>query len=154
RTLDEVVDGVRVIRVAEWARVASAPLCPSMPWHLAKLSADVYHLHFPNPTGEVSYLAVRPKGALVLTYHGDIVRQAAALPVYGPFIETLLRRADVILPTSARYIEHSRWLRRYREKCRVVPSGIDLEPYESLDRGSARARAIRAGHAGPIVLFI
>lgn len=154
RTVEELVDGVRVIRVAEWARVASAPVCPSMPWHLSKIEADIVHLHFPNPTGEVSYLLVRPRGVLAVTYHADIVRQAALLPIYGSFIEALLRRADVILPTSARYIEHSRWLRRYRDKCRVVPSGIDLERFDRLDRSSAPALALRAAHAGPIVLFV
>src|SRR5262249_16189632 len=52
------------------------------------------------------------------------------------------------------YIEHSRWLRRFRDKCRVVPLGIDLERYERLDRGSAPAIAIRSAHPGPIVLFV
>jgi len=154
RTVDERVDGVRVVRVAEWARAMSAPFCPAMPFHLARLEADVVHLHFPNPTGEVSWLLARPKGALVVSYYSDIVRQAAVMPVYAPFMHAVLGRADVILATSDRHIAHSRVLDRHRDRCRVVPLGIDLTPYDQLDRVAAASQALRASHRGPIVLFV
>lgn len=151
RTIDERVDGVRVVRVAEWARLLSTPLCPSMPRWLARLPAEVYHLHFPNPTGEVSWLWVRPRGALAITYHSDIIRQAAVMPVYGPFVRRLLARADVIMPTSDRYIDRSPFLREHRSKCVVIPLGIDLEPYDEV----ARVREIEADDArSPHILFV
>lgn len=154
RTTEGRVEGVRVIRVAEWARLASAPLCPAMPRWVGRLSADVWHLHFPNPTGEVSWLLRRPPGILAVTYHSDIVRQAAALAVYAPVVRALLRRADVIMPTSEPYVRRSPFLRAVAARCRVVPLGIDLEPFERLPRLAAEAGRIRAEAGTPLVLFV
>jgi len=154
RTVDEVVEGVRVIRVSEWARAMSAPFCPSMPRHLASLAPDLCHHHFPNPTGEVSWLMVRPPGSMVITYHCDIIRQAAVMPVYGHFVSALLGAADVIMPTSENQIAFSKFLPRFRDKCRVVPLGIDLEPFLSVQDHAASAATFRARHQMPIILFV
>jgi rhamnosyl/mannosyltransferase len=154
RGSEETLDGVRVVRVGEWARALSAPLCPGFPAALAARTADVWHLHYPNPTGEVSWLLRRPAGLLAVTYHADVVRQRLAMPVYGPLVRALLARADVLMPTSDRYIGHSPFLRPHRDKCRVVPLGIGLDAHAALDRGSARADALRQRHGGPFVLFV
>ncbi len=153
-TVRESIAGVRVIRVAEWARALSAPLCPSFPRELAAMGADVWHLHYPNPTGELSWLLHRPDGALAVTYHADVVRQRLVMPLYGPFVRTLLARADVLMPTSDRYIEHSPFLRPHRGKCHVVPLGIELEAFERIDRGSVAVRDLRERYGGPFVLFV
>ena len=143
----ETIAGVRVVRVGEWARALSMPLCPGFPAALARLEADVWHLHYPFPVGELSWLLVRPRGRLVVTYHADVVRQRAAMLAYAPFARALLRRADAILPTSDRYIDHSEYLRPHRAKCRVVPLGIDLEAFDALERHESRAAELRARHA-------
>src|SRR5262249_45484025 len=54
----------------------------------------------PTPLGEVSYALVRPRGALVFTYHCDLTRQRALLPVYAPLMHGLFRRADALHTTS------------------------------------------------------
>jgi glycosyltransferase involved in cell wall biosynthesis len=154
RTVEETVAGVRLIRAAEWARALSAPFCPSMPAHLARLKADVFHLHYPSPTGELSWLLVRPPGAMVITWHNDIIRQAAFVPIYRPFIHALLRGADAVMPTSEPQIGSSEFLRQYREKCTVVPHGVDLEPFEHMEEHAAFAAALRARHGAPVTLFV
>jgi rhamnosyl/mannosyltransferase len=154
RSYEERLDGVRVVRVGEWGRAFSSPLCPGFPAALAGISADVWHLHFPNPLGEVSWLLRRPPGALVITYHSDIVRQRLVMPIYGPLVHRLLERADAVLPTSDRYVERSAYLRAVRGKCRVVPSGIDLTPFGPLDHASPRAVELRERLGGPFVLFV
>ena len=154
RAREERIDGVRVVRCAEWARFASAPFCPGMPGSLARLSSDVFHLHYPSPTGELSWLAVRPRGAMVVTYHSDVVRQAAVMPLYGPFVRAILARAAVIMPTSEAYIGRSPFLRPHRAKCLVVPHGVDLERFDGLERVAGRAAELRARYGGPLVLFV
>jgi glycosyltransferase involved in cell wall biosynthesis len=155
RDLEEVVEGVRVIRCAEWGRVASTPICPGMPARLARVEADVLHLQFPSPPGEVSFLLTHRRTPMVISYQGDVVRQAAVLPFYWPVIHAVLDRARVIMAASPPYIEHSAVLRRYREKCQVVPLGIDLAPFEHLDRFDAAAESLRARYGGgPLVLFV
>jgi rhamnosyl/mannosyltransferase len=154
RTRREVVDGIPVLRAAEWVRVASAPICPGWPWMFRRLRADLYHFHFPNPTGDVSFWLSGARGRIVVSYHSDIVRQSTILPLYRPFLWRLLEKADVILPTSPRYIESSEYLRPFRDKCEVVPLGVDLRRFERRDAVEARAAEWRAEWRGPMVLFV
>lgn len=155
RDRDEIVDGVRVIRCAEWARVASTPVCPGMPGWLARLDADVLHLQFPSPPGEVSCLLAGRQIPTVVSYQADITRQAAVLPLYRPVIHEVLRRSRVIMAASPQYIEHSAFLRRYRSKCRVVPLGIELGPYADMARYDAEAATLRVRYGGgPLVIFV
>src|SRR5262249_6608620 len=131
------------------------PFGPDMPWELAKLKADIFHLHFPSPPGEVSWLLARPRGAMVITWHSDIIRQKAALPIHGYFVHALLRGTDRVMTTFAGQAEASPFLRRYLDKICVVPLGIDIERFASAGedpRAVAHVRD-RIGE-GPVVLFV
>jgi glycosyltransferase involved in cell wall biosynthesis len=154
RTKREVVDGIPVMRAGEMMRIASAPICPSWPLLLRRLRADLHHFHFPNPTGDVAYWLSGARGKIVVTYHSDIVRQSTILPLYRPFLWRLLEKADAILPTSPQYIESSEYLRPFRDKCEVVPLGVDLHRFERREGVEARAPEWRAEWKGPMVLFV
>lgn len=155
RDVEETIEGVRVIRCAEWARLASAPVCPGMPGRLARLKADILHLQYPSPPGEVSYLISGRHVPMVVSYQADITRQVAVLPIYRPVIDAVLDRARLIMAASPQYIEHSEFLRSRRGKCRVVPLGIELEPFEQLESFAAEAARLRAAYGGgPLVLFV
>ena len=82
RTEIEDIKGIEVIKAASFGRIASAPLCPTFPQLLRKYKADILHFHCPNPTGDLSYLMVRPPGKIVVTYHSDVVRQKWAMFFY------------------------------------------------------------------------
>lgn len=144
-------DGTAVTEVGEWGRFQSAPISPRFPSELRRKRADVVVVHSPNPTAELSWLLARPAGTLVVRYHSDVVRQAAAMALYRPFLNALLRRADLILPTSAPYLASSATLAPFRDKCRVVPLGILPEVFAAPDEG--RIEAVRQRYGGPFVLF-
>ena len=154
RTRREVVDGIPVMRAGEWLRVASAPICPSWPLHLRRLRADLYHFHFPNPTGDLSYWLSGAHGKIVVTYHSDIVRQSTILPLYRPFLWRLLRKADAILPTSPQYLQSSEYLKPFHDKCEVVPLAVDLRRFVPQPEIEARAAEWRAEWKAPMVLFV
>ena len=67
KTVVEIVDGVKVTRVASLGRLRSAPMASGFISQLKRAKSDIYHFHFPNPTGEISYLAARPDGKLIVT---------------------------------------------------------------------------------------
>src|SRR5512133_2697771 len=78
-TLTERLAGVEVTRMGRAFAYASTPIVFGMRRALAAQvtgpePADLIHLHFPYPWGEVSWLAARPKVSSVLSYHSDIVR--------------------------------------------------------------------------------
>src|SRR5215470_13687914 len=75
RRIEETIDGVHVVRTPELGRWLSTPLCPGMSAELRRLSADLIHLHFPNPAGDLAYLLSGCRAPVVMTYHADVVRQ-------------------------------------------------------------------------------
>ena len=125
RTTRMELAGVEIIKAARLATLASMPISLSQPAALARLRADVAHVHSPYPLGEAANWLLRPTRATVITHHSDVVRQRALLRIYGPILRRALRRADRIIATSPRYIETSPWLRPVGDACRVVPLGVD-----------------------------
>jgi len=125
RTWTEERTGVTVIRAGRLTTAASMPLSIRQPLILARLRPDVVHVHSPYPLGEVANCLLGRGRATVITHHSDVVRQRGWLRLYGPLLRRVLTSAHRIIATSPRYIETSPWLRPVREKCVVVPLGVD-----------------------------
>jgi rhamnosyl/mannosyltransferase len=87
------------------------------------------HLHFPYPVGEVSQLLAGRHRPYVITYHSDVVKQQRILRFYRPLLWRVLHGTACILATSPQYIASSPFLSRLKEKCTVVPLGINPRPY-------------------------
>ncbi len=144
-------DGTRVTEVAEWVRIQSAPISPSFPLYMRRSKCDVMVVHAPNPTAELGWLLARPRARLVVRYHSDIVRQAAAMQIYRPFQMQFLERADIIIPTSQQYLDTSPTLAPFRSKCRVVPLGIVADEFAHPREG--RVAELRARYEREFVFF-
>ena len=129
RTRMEESNGVRVIKAGRITTAASMPLSPSQPFILARLRPDVVHVHSPYPLGEVANWLLGRARATVITHHSDVVRQRGWLRLYGPLLRRVLAAADRIIATSPRYIETSPWLGPLRDKCVVVPLGVDTRRF-------------------------
>ena len=148
------VDGVRVTEVGEICRILSAPVAPAFPLFLKRARYDVLHFHLPNPTAVMSYLLARPPGRVVVQYQSDIVRQAFALKVYGRFLKRFLELADAIIVSSPDYLESSEHLRSFKEKCRIIPLGIDLEEFELREGEEGGVAALQKQYGGRFLLFV
>lgn len=118
-----------IIKAARAAHIASTPLSPAMIGMARRVRADIVHLQFPYPPGDLAALAVRGRPPLVISYQSDIVRQKMLLRVYRPLLEYTLRHAARIIASSPGYIASSPLLRRYAAKCDIVPIGIDIERF-------------------------
>lgn len=130
-TRTELVDGAKIVRVATFGTIASQPLCPSLPWNLAGRTDSIVHLHLPNPWAALAYLMSRHKGKLIVTHHADTVGRRQLRKFIDPFVRETMRRAVSIIVTSKRYLQSSEELREFRNKCRVVPLGINADPFEA-----------------------
>ncbi len=144
-------EGVPVTFVGEFGRFQNAPVSPLFPVYMRRLSGDVMVVHSPNPTAELGWLLSRPRGALVVRYQSDVVRQASAMRVYRPFQQRFLRQAAMILPTSEQYVASSAVLQPLAEKCRIAPLGIIAEDYANPD--AAQVQALQARYGAPFVFF-
>lgn len=128
-TLTETISGVTIIKAGRLLTAASMPLSIAQPLELARLRPDIVHLQSPYPLGEVANWLTKRAKATIISYQSDIVRQQKWLLIYGPFLRRILRAADRIIVTTPQYIEISPWLKPIREKCTVVPIGIDLNRF-------------------------
>lgn len=136
KTSYEVIEGVPVTRAGSIGTYFSCPLSFSFFRYFRKMAkqADVILFHMPFPLGDLACLLSGFKGKVVLAWHSDVVKQKKLLLFYKPILKRFLRRADVIITATQGHIDSSAFLPEFREKCRVIPYGLDPEKYEKAER--------------------
>src|SRR5712692_9087892 len=149
----ETIDGVHVVRVPEFGRFAAVPFCPTMPLELARLKPDIVHLHFPNPMGDLSYLFSRAV-PLVISYHADVIRQRRLLPLYKPILNAVFGRAQRVIAAAEENIASSDILTRFKDRCTVIPYGVDLRSFELTETEAVEVERRRATAGEGMVLFV
>ncbi|UNC93603.1 glycosyltransferase [Candidatus Contubernalis alkaliaceticus] len=157
RGANEVINGVEVIRSGSLGLYASMPLSPGFPLLLNRLSRDrdILHFHMPFPLGDLSYLFMKPKNKkIVVSWHSDIIRQQFWLKYYRSFLYKFLNLADKILVAAPANIEFSPFLKEFREKCMVIPYGIDDSPFQSKDMPEKIENIRNQYGGGPLLLFV
>ena len=126
--------GVRILRAAAFGRYFT-PFCPTWPLWIARLKADVVHLHLPCPLGEWSVALARAR-RLVVSLHNDYVRPRLALRWHRPLHRAILRRAAAIIVSSDDYARTSAVLAGLDAKFAIIPYGIDLARYVPRSAGA------------------
>jgi len=150
------LNGVTVVLAGRVGTIASTPLSPSLFRRLRQIPADIVHLHFPHPPGEVAQLLFGAAAGTVLTYHSDIVRQRRLLRLYDPVLRRVLAGVQRILVTSPAYAETSPYLRGVRDKCTIVPLGINVEHFQNPDGPARTVLRARWGLPSdkPVAVFV
>ena len=145
----DMVDGVEVVRVGCFAKIASQPLSLHYRRRLKQMlemfRPDVVVFHYPNPFVAAFLLHCLPAGTkLVIFWHLDIVRQKLLGRLFRGQNRRLVERADKLIATSSRYAEGSEWLSSAREKVRVIPNCIDESRLEMTPEARDFAAKVRA----------
>lgn len=152
-SVERVGSGVEV-RVSELGRVLSVPLAPTFPVWLARLPADVFHLHMPNPPGEVSALAMLRRRPYVASYHADVVRQAGLMPLYRPIADACLARAERVIVGSEGLGRSSPALERHRGRLELVPYAVDTVRFDPDAVAEDARAAVRERWGSPLVVSV
>jgi glycosyltransferase involved in cell wall biosynthesis len=152
RSERSMTDGVDVMRVARLGTIASMPICPGLTQLIRNSPADLVHLHVPNPGAAFSFLTSGHHGKLVITHHADTLGRKALRWMSDVFVRKAMERAAAIIVTSERYFKSSVELAPFREKCRVIPLGIDLS--QAAEDDDATVGKLRAEFGEPLVLAI
>lgn len=151
-TTVEHLHGVRVIKAARLAHLASTPLSLSLLRWMRQLQSDVVHLHVPYPLGEMANMWFGRGCRTVVTYHSDVVRQRLILKLYSPLLRRVLANADRVIATSPNYVRTSPYLARVAAKCEIVPLGIDVDTFTRPDPD--QMARIRQRWGSPLLLFV
>lgn len=126
---DQVINGVRVVRLRSMMRMSRTQVMPAFPlaaWRLVG-EHDVINLHIPLPEAFLFPLIARLRGRkpLVVTHHGDAVLPAGwhnrliEFLVFSSY-EAAARYATAVIGYSRDYAEHSRYLRHFASKVSVI----------------------------------
>jgi glycosyltransferase involved in cell wall biosynthesis len=154
RTVLESLNGVPITRAGTIGRVGAVQLCPSFPLWLARAQKDVIVIHEPNPIALVSYFLVRPRAPLIVWFHSEVVRPKWRYNLfYRPFLRFALKRAARIIVSSPSLAKAAA-LREFRDRCVVIPFGLDAARLEPAPDTVPEAQAIRERYPGPLVLFV
>jgi glycosyltransferase involved in cell wall biosynthesis len=125
---EEMLDGVRVVRVPVAVRLNKGVVMPSFPfvaWREIR-SHDVVSIHLPQVEGALATLLARgARRKPVITYHCDLQMPPAW---YGRIVDRLTfwdnllaaRMADTIVAYTQDFADHSSVLSRFAPKVRVI----------------------------------
>ena len=147
-------------RGARGARARVGPLRRGavLPHHAARAAsprARLVHLHFPNPMGDLAWLLGSRRVPLVISYHADVIRQRRLLPLYSPILTRIFGAARRILAAAPDNITSSPVLSRYKDRCTVIPYGIDLDAFTLREHEAEVVVARRAAFGpDPLILFV
>jgi len=147
-----VVDGVSITRVGKLASIASMPICPGLVSAIRASPADLVHLHTPNPGAALALVRSGHRGQLVVTHHADTIGRKFLRRLSDPFVVRMMQRASRILVTSRRYLDSSPELAAFRNKCCIVPLGIDPAIATSIEPSALAG--LRQQFAGGFVLAV
>jgi glycosyltransferase involved in cell wall biosynthesis len=158
-------DAVPIYRAPCYGRLLYAPVSPAFPFWLARaireFRPDLLHLHLPN-TSAFWALAVPAARRLpwVIHWHADVVATpldrglSLAYRLYRPLEQRLLAASQAVIVTSPPYLDASAALASWRERCHVIPLGLDPSRVTDPEPAAlARAEALW-GDAGLRVLAI
>ncbi len=137
------LDDIPVEAAASLGTLFSTPLSPGyVPAFVRRArSADVVIHHAPLPLNDAAILLGLPDDvALIVYWHADVVGFPLLKRLVAPLIRRALARADRIVVSGPPMIGNSEFLRPHAEKCAVLPYGMDLDYWRTLD-ADERARA-------------
>lgn len=127
--ITELINNIKIYKASSLGIFFSMPLSITFPFLFSKLikEKDIVHIHLPNPLSDLSLKLSNYRGKVVVSWHADIVKQKKILKLIRPLITSTLKRADMIIVATEGHIEGSEFLKPFKDKCVVIPFGIEKE---------------------------
>lgn len=157
-TVIDIVDGIDVIRCGCFTKVFSQSLSTSYRKQLKTVfnsfNPDIVLLQFPNPFVSAILLSIMPKETkFILYWHLDITKQKYLKKLFHIQTIKLLQRANAVVATSPNYIEGSSYLRKFKDKCNVIPNCIRTERLTTTPEIEMRVSEIKEKYKGKTIVF-
>lgn len=156
---EDYVDEVNVIRCGTQAKIASQSLSVSYRNRLKKtikeFEPNYIVFHYPNPF--VAHFLLKfiknSNVKLILYWHLDITKQKILGRLFEKQNTKLLQRSYRIIATSPNYINGSKYLTKYVDKCCVVPNCINTDRLKVNDNVKKLSEEIKEKNSGKIICF-
>lgn len=131
---EEIIDGVRIVRVPVWFRVSKGVIMPTFGYQAWKfvVENDVVHLHLPQ--FDAAGVALRGRilrKPTVISYHSDLLLPPGILNRFVNGVVHLMNNmaglfAHRIGAYTQDFADHSPFLSRYKSKVRVIQPPVEL----------------------------
>ncbi len=132
--LEEVMDGVRVVRAPVLARVSRGVVMPTLSFLATKYMWQNEALSLHLPQLDASGIATRARlfnRPSILTYHSDLLLPSSffnnlASAVLGLSNQAAARLCDAISAYTDDFAQHSPYLSKYLHKVQVIPPPVEI----------------------------
>lgn len=156
----DIVDGIKVVRAGCFAKIASQQISFSFKKLLKRqfkeFKPDLLIFHYPNPFAAHYILKMLKKFKnckLILYWHLDITKQKLLGKLFNGQTQKLLKRAEKVVATSPNYIEGSKFLPEFINKCVVVPNCVNSSRLNIMPEDVQKAEQIKHKNCGKIICF-
>lgn len=155
---EEIIDGVKVIRVPVAARISKGVIAPTFGWVATKLVAqhDIVQLHLPQFDAPGVALRARLFGKpVILTYHCDLFLTRTWFNRLVNFVVDFQNNmagllANHIVTYTQDYADHSPYLSRYASKLTPILPPVNL-PVPAPEAVTAFAEKHRTKELKPVI---
>jgi rhamnosyl/mannosyltransferase len=153
-TEKEIINGVEVYRARMLCKIQSMPISFAFLKLFKELSADsdIIILHHPFPLAFLAAILYGRKKKIIVWYHSDVVRQKFLRIFVQPIIKKILKDSFKIFVFGENIIKYSDLLQPYKNKCVVIPYGIDLKKLQNYDE--QEVQAIKNKYSRRIILAV
>lgn len=154
----DVVNGVKIYRVATWVNISRQALSLSyftmLHQVLKEFRPDIIQFHWANPFPAFVLLTMLPKRIkLIIHWHMDIIKQAKIYPFIKPVETALLRRADLVIVTSPQYRDASLPLQEFKNKVKILPNAMEESNFIIRKGDEERINEIKARYGNKKIVF-
>lgn len=149
----EHINNVTILRKRAFGEVFSTPISFDFFSAILHSNTDLFHLHSPNPIAELALLLQREK-PFIVSYHSDVLKYQGLRYLYRALLVEILRKSRKILVASDNYLNSSPILSIFRDKCEVIPYGIDINDFSVTPNVRHKINENRCLFGKRIVLFV
>ena len=125
-------DGVKYTRCKYWFEFFNDTISSEFLWKLSRVKTDILHYHMPYIFGLICHFIARPKyKKLYITYHAELCGYDKVMKYFWWLYKYLYKKADRIHVLSPNVIYSDKILTPFKDKCYVLPFGIDTRIEET-----------------------
>lgn len=144
------INHAKIVCTPTWMKAFATMISPRMIIRLCQIKSDydIIQIHHPDPMAAFALWLSNYKGKIILHWHADVLKQKLALFFYKPLQNWLIKRADVIVGTTPKYLEASPFLQDKSLKKICIPIGIDPVRYDR-----EKVKLLRNKYEGKKLIF-
>jgi glycosyltransferase involved in cell wall biosynthesis len=129
-----------------------------------KYDVDIVHIHNTTAPGVIAGMiyAKKKRKPIVVTHHGaekfsnfgSVIRRISVFLYVNFLVDKIFSYADAIICPSAYFINDSRYLKKYKEKIKIVPNGINLDAFNIPISKEECRKKLKLPSETDIILFL